>query len=597
MSINRADATAASGPLRFLPWIVGAAGLAAAAALARPALEHWSETAPPAPPAVRATLSLPESLALNVDDRGFGLALSPDGRRIVYPAARNGDAALWLHDLRTGRADAVPGTDDARLPFWSADGRSIGFFSEGRLRMLALDSHTVQDLADAPAPAGAAWLPSGDIIAGLRDGEGLMRYRASDRSWTPWTEIDRGEGESSHQMPVAASDGAHVLFHVAAERGTRAGIWIAPVDRPADRVRLTGSEAQAIVDGNAVLYALDGSLVWQPLDADAHRLLGRPELLATSIGIGSARQLFAAASRDVLVSLEPASGARELVWMDRGGQMLSALAAPVQAWDVRIAPARAGSSRARTAGSVAVTRTDPQLGTLDVWIYDSDRPLPRRISPALDIDDSPVWAPDRSRLAWISSRTTVMIRGSQAVLPEEPLAKLDGRARLWDWGSNGLLVASVRRPSTGDDLVLLDARGRTPPSTYAETPFNETAAAISPDGRWLAYTSDESGRDEIYVDRLPQPGRRIRVTAEGGTGPRWRADGRELVFRRGNTLYAVAMNQAGDRIEAGATVRLFDAGPDVRAYDVSADGERFLLNRPMAGEPAPRVRIVVNWRE
>lgn len=572
---------------RWWKWGLAAAGLVLMVALARPALDHLRETPPPPAAPVRLSLAPVDGLAIGAGENyPFGLALSPDGRRLAYPASRDGDVALWLHDLASGRAEAVPGTSAALLPFWSPDGRRIGFFSQGRLRALDVAGDAIEDLADAPAPAGGTWLPSGDLIVAPRLDGGLMRYRAADRTWSEWTAVDRAAGETSHRLPFVTADGAHVVFYVVADRAARAGVWLAALDRPADRVRLTASAGHAIVAGDQLIYGLDGSLVAQRLDAAAPALVGRPALLALATGIGAEHQLFATAAADVLVYGEPASGARELVWTDRSGDARSTLAGPVHAWDLRIAPDGA---------SVAVTRTDPQLATLDVWVYDGDRPMPRRISPALDVDDSPIWAPDGVRLAWISARTTVMVRGRQAMLPEDRLHRFEGRARLWDWSSGGQLVVGVSAPGTRDDLWIVDARGTGQPTPYAQTTFNEVQAAVAPDGRSVAYASDESGRFEIYVDRFPRPGSRVRITADGGADPRWRADGRELVFRRGNALYAASIGTKAGAIEALGTSRLFDAGPDLRAYDMTRDGRRFVLNRPMPGLSAPAARVVVNW--
>lgn len=538
---------------------------------------------------MRSSLTIPDALALGSGGSyPFGLALAPDGRRLVYPASRDGDVALWLYDLESGRAEALPGTDAALLPFWSADGRRVGFFSRGRLRALDLGAGSIEDLADASGPVGGTWHASGDLIAALRVDHGLMRYRAAERTWIALTELDRAAGESSHRWPAITPDGAHVVFYVAADRVGRAGIWLAPLDRPADRVRLAGSDGHALVAGDQVIYALDGSLVAQRLDVPGRALVGRPRLLALTTGIGPEHQLFATAAGDVLVYGEPASGARELAWVDRNGHTLSTIAGPVHAWDVRIAP---------DAESVAATRTDPQLATLDVWVYDDDRPMPRRISPALDIDETPVWAPDGTRLAWVSARTTVMVRGRQAMLPPDRLQRVDGRARLWDWSASGQLVVSTSTPGTREDLLFVDARGTGQATPYLQTTFNETQAAIAPDGRWLAYASDEPGRYEIYVDRFPRAGQRVRITADGGTDPRWRADGRELVFRRGNAVYAASLAVKDGTLEALGTSRLFDTGPDLRAYDMTRDGRRFVLNRPMPGEAPPVARVVVNWED
>lgn len=563
------------------------AGLALVVALGVPAVRHLREVPPPPPSPLELWWKPPAGVVQGGGpNHPFGLALAPDGRRLVYPGVQNGEIALWLHDLGTGRIERLAGTDAGVSPFWSPDGRSVGFFSGGHLRIANLDTGHVDDCGEASA-SGGAWLPSGEIVVARSTDGGLARYQPASRQWSAFTSPDRAAGEVGHLLPVATLDGTDVVFYVVADRPARSGIWLAAVDRPDERVRLTGSEGHGIFAGDLLVYSADGSLVAQHLDRATRRLTGRPALVALSAGIGPAHQLFATAASDVLAFGEPTSTARELVWTDRSGEVTGTLAGPVHAWDVRIAPDGA---------SVAATRRDPQLATLDVWIYDTDRAIPRRVSPGLDIDDHPVWAPNAERLAWISGRTTVMVRGRQALLPEDRVRRFDSRVRLWDWSASNRLVGSAAGDGTREDLWIMDAAGATAPGAFAQSPFNEVQAAVAPDGRWLAYASDESGRYEIYIDRFPAPGARVRVTADGGTDPRWPADGRGLVFRRGDDVYAVAVEPDGATLVAGATSRLFSAGPDLRAYDMTRDGRRFLLNRPMPGVAAQSVRVMVNWR-
>jgi Tol biopolymer transport system component len=245
----------------------------------------------------------------------------------------------------------------------------------------------------------------------------------------------------------------------------------------------------------------------------------------------------------------------------------------------------------------AVTELDSQLATLDVWIYEGAEPVPRRISPALDVDEGPVWAPDGARLAWTSARTTVMVRGAQAMLPEVRLRRFEQPARVWDWSADDRwLVLGLREEGTKDDLWLLDPRRAENPVAYARSAFSEINAAVSPDGRWLAYASDESGRFEIYADAFPNAsGRRVQLTMGGGAEPRWRRDARELVFRRGGSLYSVAVKPSAGRLTASNTSMLFESSAGLRAWDMTMDGERFLLNVPAAGREAPPLHVVVHW--
>jgi Tol biopolymer transport system component len=258
----------------------------------------------------------------------------------------------------------------------------------------------------------------------------------------------------------------------------------------------------------------------------------------------------------------------------------------MDAWEVRIAPGRS---------SIAVARLDPQLATLDVWTYDGERPLPRRVSPAIDRDESPAWSRDGTRVAWVSGRHTVTMRGALAELPDVALHKFEYPSRVTDWSPDGRwIVVSESRPDTHDDLWLLPPNGQDQPRPYVQSPFNESQGAVSPDGRWMAYASDESGRFEIYVDSFPTPGTRGRLTIGGGTEPRWRADGGEIFFRRGSEIHSVKPLLSATAVEAASSERLFDAGADVRSFDVTSDGQRFLLNLPAPDNTPPSMRVIVN---
>jgi Tol biopolymer transport system component len=582
MSINRRER--GIGPL----WIIGTAtvGLAALVTAAIPALRHLRETPPPPPPSLH--LVLPDEAIGAAADYPFGLAVAPDGRRVAFPAASDGRVTLWLRDLTTGEARALPTIDGAAMPFWSTDGAKLAYFAGGRLHVFDVAGEADSELADAPTPRGGTWLPSGDMLLAPAIDGGLVRYRTSAQTLEPFTELDTASGELSHGMPTVSPDGQYVIFHVRATTAARGGVWWAPIDRPADRRRLVGSDAHGIVSAGHLLFANDTALMAQRIDLDGGALLGRPMMLATPVGRGPLGQLFVAvAEQGPLFYAPPMSTLRTLAWLDRSGMAIGEVGAPATSWDVRVAP---------TGDRVAVTQVDTQLGTLDVWAYDGSRPLPIRISAAIETDDQAVWSPDASRLAWVRGRRSIIVRGAQAVLPEETIRRFDGPVRLWDWSADARwLIVGLTDPATRDDLWILSARGDEDPRPLIRSPFSEHDAAVSPDGRWIAFASDESGRDDIYVDTFPLPGHRSRLTLGGGSTPRWRRDGREIYFRRGREIHTITVAPEAQSLAAIATTKLFDATGEVRSYDVTSDGTRFLVNLPAAAT-APPVQVIVNWQ-
>jgi hypothetical protein len=581
MSIDRSG-TRTLWPALVIPLVIGAAVLAFFAWRAR------MVESPTIEPPLRLALAPPENLTVGGGpDYLFGLALAPDGRRLVFPATQAGHTQLYLRDLSTGELQPLPGTEDAVLPFWAPDGRAIGFFANGRMRALTLEDAQMRDLADAPAPRGGAWHPGGDIIFAPANDAGLLRRRGGDGAVEPFTTLD-ASAESSHRMPTLVDGGRHVVFFVAATAPTRQGLWIAPTDAAANRKRLIGSNGHAIVSGNALLYSSDGALVAQRLDLETQSLTGRPVLLGSPVGQGPLHQLFVTATDDVVIYGGPASTLRELRWFDRNGAETGEVGEAMDAWDISLAP---------DGTRVAVTRLDPQLGTLDIWTYDGNRPLPRRISPTIAADESPVWNPGGDRLAWVTGRRTLTVRNAQANATEQTLRSFENPVKVTDWSpDDNWIVVSESRPVTRDDLWLVPLTSEQAAVAYANTTFNETQGVVSPDGKWLAYASDESGRFEIYVDAFPKPGKRARLTTGGGVEPRWRNDGHELYFRRGSEIHAVNPFRDDGHLEAVSSERLFDAVLDVRAYDVSADGQRFLLNLATPGAAPRPFAVLVNPR-
>jgi Tol biopolymer transport system component len=571
------------------PLIASRAALIAIATLAAAAVGCARGAPPVDPPTLRLSWNAPDDLTLGGGtDYPFGLALSPDGRRMVVSAASAAAVHLWLRDMTSGETQMLPGTDEAVLPFWAPDARAIAFFARGQLKAITLETATVIDLAPAPAPRGGAWHPGGDILFAADNDGGLMRRRGANGAIERWSTPDPSAGELSHRLPALVDEGRSVIFFVRATEASRQGVWIAPLDRPDDRKRLTSSDSHAVASGNTVMFASGGQLVAQPFNVERRALDGRPVLIGGPVGIGPHHQLLAALNADVVFFGEPAAGLRELRWVDRAGAAIGLLGEASSLWDLRIAP---------TGTRIAVAGADPQLNTLDIWTYDGDRPLPRKISPAIDADESPVWSPDGTRIAWVSGRRAVTVRGAAAELPEEAIYKSDAALRLTDWSPDGQwLVVNQSHPATHDDLWLVPAAPGGAARAYAQSPFNEIQGTISPDGKWLAYASDESGRYEIYVDRFPAPGTRGRLTSGGGVDPRWSHDGAEIYFRRGSEVHAVRPSFQGPLPVAASSDRLFDAKLDLRAYDVSADGKRFLLNVPSV-DSAPRpITAIVNWR-
>ena len=571
-------------------WIPAVLAAAVAALLAVPAVRHWREQPPPPPPRpepVTAALTPPDGIDIGAgSDYPFGLALAPDGRRLAYPAVKAGVATLWLHDLRTGDARALAGTDGAVAPFWAADGSRVGYFAGGRLKTIDLPGESIADLAEARAPRGGALNSAGDLVF-APSAAGLMRRKA-DGTVAAFTTLDTAAGETAHGWPAFLADGRHVVFLVSAPDRSRAGIWLAPLDDPGSRRFLFSTDTQAIVSRHEVLFVGDRALRAQQIGPDSLTLVGRAATVARSAGRGPLGQLFATAAGDVAIAGGPRSPLRELRWVSRTGSVMGRAGEPVDAWDLRIAP---------DGRRVVTTEVDRQLRTLDVFVRVGSQPVGTRLSLSTDVDESGVWSPDGLRIAWAKGRHTVMIRGAGAVLPEQTIVSFDGTVQVWDWSRDGRsLLIGRRGAGSGEDLWIQPPLEGSTATAYATIPFNQSFGVFSPDGRWIAYASDESGKFDIYVDSYPKPGSRIRVTTAGGIEPRWHRDSGSLYFRRGSEIHAVSLARAGATLEVSSIDRLFDAGAPIRSYDITPDGQRFLVNVPAEARAETSATIVVGWR-
>jgi Tol biopolymer transport system component len=556
-------------------------------ALAVPAIRHLREQPPPPPALMRASWVPPSELTIGAGpDYPFGLALAPDGRRVAFAASRGGEAELWLQDLSTGAARALPGTGLAALPFWSPDGRHIAFFAAGRLRAIDLEAGTVADLAEAPAPRGGAWSAAGVIVFAPRADGGLW-LRGADGGTKALTTIDSAAEEISHRWPVFADGGRLVVFLSRHREPSRDGLRLVSLDGEASG-RIASTDAGAVVSGEAIVYASGEALVAQRLEPGSRSLTGRAVLLGVLVGRSTQQQLLAAAGGDTLIFAPPVSALRELVRVDRDGARLGTIGGPAESFDVRLSP---DGRRA------AVTEIDPQLGTLDVFVYDEARPVPStRVSRSTSADEFPVWSPDEAQLAWLSGRRTVTVRGVGAVLPEEIAARVAPPARVTDWSPDRQwIVLSQRGEGTGDDIWAVKPHDPASMTPVVRSAFNDVQGVISPDGRWMAWASDDSGRFEIYVDRFPKPQGRIKLTAGGGSDPRWRRDGGELYFRRGSEIHAATLAMAGATLDILSTARLFAAGADLRDYDARRDGRGFVLNLPADPGPQRPATLLLHW--
>ncbi len=574
---------AASAPLRGftrrgLTWAACAAVVIAA--LAIPATSHLREV--PLSEVRLQIVTPPTRAPLN-------FALSPDGRSIVFVAAESPtDTAqhLFLRTLDTTTAQPIAGTAGARNPFWSPDSKSIGFFASERLYRIDISGGPPQALAPAPVGMGGAWNIDGTILFAANTVSPLLRVPAAGGDAVAVTEVATPH-QLGHRFPSFLPGGRQFLFYAAGEPEV-SGIYLGSLDgAPAKRVTAADSSG-ALLSPGRLLFLRQGTLVVRQFDAARGELTGDPITLASDVG-----QF--AVSANGIVAHRSAGGGRQarMTWFDRTGQTTPGPALAVNA------PELSPDER-----QVAFDRTT--RGNRDVWIMDLAREsvTPFTVDPA--VDGFPLWSPDGTQIVFESTRKgtfDLWIKPSSGASPEQLLLEMADSEWPLHWSKDGLfLLYQTSDLKTKWDLWALPMTGseRTP-LVVANSRFAERMGQFSPDGRWLAYETNESGRPEIVVQAFPKASGRFPVSTSGGTAPRWRPDGNEILFiAPDGTVMAVPITTTGSSFEAGKPMALFPTDitpqPFKSQYAVSRDGRLIVNNQQTEEGTASPITLILNWK-
>ena len=570
---------------------------------------------PPSPPPSARFLILPPVR----QDFGIYLSLSPDGRRLAFTSGQGGgavSATLWVRDLESLEARPLPGTENSSSPFWSPDGKFIAFADGATLKKIEVSGGSPQKIADAPTAVGmGAWNKDGVIVFGTRGLGPLYRVPASGGTPVPLSSINELQADRGHSFPVFLPDQKRVLYVRLSGRDDVEGVYVRSIDDKPDQdsgarlLRVTLGPL-AIADhgqGRQLLFIRDGTLMSQPFDADRVQLSGDAQPVAEHVGSAGSFAFFASGA-DVLAYRTGTStpvNAEQLTWHDRKGNELSRIGEPLPVSTGTFSVAIAPDGR-RAAVMIS------QVLAPDLWLVDLERGLPTRLTSSEAPDTAPVWSPDSRRLAFRSSLAgnsafDLYWKDVNGTAEETPIAPKLTPGQPSDWSPDGRFILFTRAPDPSSvDIFALPVEQKLV-QPILQTPFAESAARLSPDGRWMAYISNESGQNEVYVrpftvaaDGKASVGAKWRVSTTGGVVPRWRRDGRELFYRSAaGDFMAVDVDAAGETIQTTLPRRLFPAIPGVHAWDVTADGQRFLISNPLRSTAAPvadPITVVLNWK-
>jgi len=597
-SARQPDAARAHSSIRgrlfgWLGWAAAAALAVAAFTLARRAPE-----APAAAPLVTASLLPPLGTDYGFDVDQGPPALSPDGRRVAFIGLRrDGTQNLWVRDLSLPAPRELPDTAGASYPFWAPDGRRIGYFARGRLYTMDASGGTVRTVCDAAYPRGGTW--ASDVILFAQQWQPLQRVAATGGIPVAATALGK---EVSHRFPHFLPDGKHFIFigFTFARVAGATAVYVGDLESKAARELLKASGAALYAPPGWILFFRDRGLLAQRFDPEKLALEGAPIQLVEPVRAlvsTSGSVIASVSSTQALIYQEGQSGVyAQLGWYERSGRPLGNVG---PAGD-RLRPVLSHSGR-----TMAADVLDAAQGTAsrDIWLFDVGRNVGSRFTFGAGNDRWAAWSPDDRRIAFFSNDdkgTALFMKETTGTATEEVLYRADNSFLPTDWSRDGRFLAlqAISGGTTGWDIWVYSFADKAP-KPFLQAPYAETAAVFSPDSRWLAYASDESGRYEVYVQPFPGPGSKSLVSTAGGAQPRWRADGREMFYREPSGRFmAVPVTLGAGSFEAGTPRPLFELRANATPgnhYDVTADGQRFIVSVPVQAEGASPLTLVLNW--
>jgi Tol biopolymer transport system component len=548
------------------------------------------------------------------------LTMSPDGRRLAFTGRDDkGVVRLWVRDIDAMDARPLPGTEDAWGPFWSPDGRYLAFSVDRQLKRIDVAGGPPQTVCVSPNIVGSgSWSQNGVILFGTR-GSGadavVRRVLASGGDPVVVTTLDADRGETFHAFPSFLPDGQHFLYLRSSAKAELQGFYVGTVDAPPEqqplRRVLQGTLGPASVVRTAagaarMLFIRDATLLAQPFDLDRLELVGDAIPLAERLGSSGSFAFVASSASDVIAyrsGSATATNLSQLTWVDRQGESIGTVGQP-RAYS--LSPRALSLSPDGRRALVGIT---PTAGQGDLWHIDLARDASTRFTFDERAEVEPVWSSDGQRVAYRNNRSDVsvlLIKDANASTAPVPLLESPDNVSASDWSPDGrwLLVARTGMQLQAD-LWILPVAGDKTLIRLTETPFAEPVGRFSPDGRWVAYQSNETGRPEIFIrpiqlsgDGKPALGAPWLVSNDGGLGPRWRRDGREIFYRnQAGAMMAADVSIKADTLTTARPRQLFAVPPGVNFWDSTPDGQRFLLNVPVQPAVADPISVVVNWSQ
>jgi len=556
----------------------------------------WFKARAPAPtesPPLRFTVPPPENGQF-VADLGVVTApvISPDGRTLAFLATVDEQTRIWIRPLDSDSPHVLAGTEGVQWPpFWSSDSRSLAFFAESQLKRIAIAGGPPQPICDVSAGPGAgSWGSKGVILFSF--GPTLYRVSADGGAVSEIRQPDRSRGEDGVGFPDFLPDGDRFFYLAVVRNQGDDHVYLGSLSSPESTLLAQMNSRLVHASPGHVMYVRERTLLAQRFDDRAGRLEGDVAPVAENVDFLSSLGIagFSVSSNGVL-AYHASDSTAQLIWINRAGVPTGTVAGVASYQSVRLSP-----DGKRLAFDLAELRTN----ATDVHVFDLTRGTDTRVTSAAGSESAPIWSPDGRRLVFAWDKDTapylhqlVLDSGAAA----EPLVLPSGAVHIpGDWHPDGMRIAYEKTDSvTASDVWILPLTGERTPTAFVKTRFNETAPRFSPDGRWIAYVSDEAGERDVYVRPFPGQGEAHRISTGGGSNPRWRRDSKELFYVVGQRVMAVPVSTTAS-FAAGVAKVLFDRKPArIIDFDVAADGQSFLINSEVSARETVPMNIVVNW--
>ena len=555
----------------------------------------------PSPAVVRSYILPPPGMSfVTIAPSSGPPEISPDGTRLTFTARDDkGKIMLYVRPLNSLSAEPLAGSEDASYPFWSPDSEQIGFFAGGKLKKIDANGGPPQVLCDAAIGRGGTWGKQGVIVFAPGPSESLFQISAEGGTATPVTKYDAARPENSHRWPWFLPDGRHFLYWARSSRGVQEHALYVGTVGSTDAKQLMKSETRAIYVPGYLLFLRDQTLMAQPFDAERLTLTGAASPIADHVATNTTtnRPIFSASNNGTLVyQTGSAQGGWRLLWFTREGKLTGAVGDLERYFDPAISP-----DGTRVAAGILTGQ-----GTGDLWTFDLVRGTKTRLTFSPSVQRYPVWSADGKTIYYGSNRKGAFhiyakaADGSgdeQTIMEDETGYEFPQNASPDQRYLVYMRVATDRR--TGTELWALPLTGERKPVAVVQNSFPSFNPFVSPDSKWIAYESTESGRAEICITAFPAGGVKWQVSTGGGGAPKWRRDGKELFFMDpADNVMAVDVDTSGSAVRIGTPHQLFrptgvqtQQGP----YTAAADGKKFLVNSGDVKEESQPLTLVQNW--